>query len=405
MIRRKRRKHRHFMRLAWFALPLLLLGAVIVYCAISAPGGVTQPEGPAATDATALTIALTPGLTPVRPAGARRAMRPVYPYSVIRGGVYSVAEFSAALHKDSVASDHYAGFHVASLRMTSAPEPMPLYASYRIGDSVYWSSHRVHIAAGEALITDGTNLARVRCGNRLSDSPQEPVTRMEPMEREMDTPEPFDPAEPPAADSGVLDLPSVHHTSPAPGSALAFEIFPAVPLPGAAVYPGTFGSAPAQAAGGLSQPSQTMPGASSGLTGTFITRGGESAPPGDSDRLFAMARFPSNTLSGTAPAVPETTPPVFPGVITDTEGFPEDSSRNGGGTTASDPGTDPGPPITTTGLSTPTVGGSPPDWGVPPGGEPHTGGHEVPEPVAGALVCVGIVFLCISARRLRHVSH
>ena len=45
------------------------------------------------------------------------------------------------------------------------------------------------IPAGETLISDGENLARVRCGNRLSPVVAKPVAATDPAEEELDTPE------------------------------------------------------------------------------------------------------------------------------------------------------------------------------------------------------------------------
>jgi len=175
---------------------------------------------------------------PIRSALERHSGRPVYPYSVIRGGIYSVAEFDAALREDSVVSAHYAGFHRESARWMHAPASTLMYASYRIGNSVFWTSHRIHIVAGEALVADGTTLARARCGNQLS--PREPVARMEPLEREMDSPVAINSTGPSLGDlplgdlaptdSGRLDRLFELHLATVHSSALAFELFPLVDL-------------------------------------------------------------------------------------------------------------------------------------------------------------------------------
>jgi hypothetical protein len=332
------------MRLGGFAFAILLFGI--------ANRRPARPETPEAMES----AALSPVLAKVRPALDRRPMRPVYPYSVIRGGVYSAAEFNAALRLDSVASAHYAGFHRQSLRMTSAPEPIPLYASYRIGNSVFWTSHPIHIAAGEPLITDGTYLARARCGNRLSDSPRGPVSRMEPSESEMETPEPLDLPGPAVADSGVGDELSAPHPPPGPGFALAFEVFSDASLAGSGPSSDAFGNVSAQGQGAYLSTSNT----------------GE---PSERDQSSAQA--------------------VWPGTIMGVEGFPDDSPWTGGG------GKNPWQPTT-------SAGGSPPITGAPVPGEPgppfgnsdssDPGSHSVPEPVSGALLCAGLAFLCVAAR-------
>jgi len=54
---------------------------------------------------------------------------------------------------------------------------------------VYWTKNRMVIPAGETLLSDGENLARVRCGNRLSAIAAKPVAVTEPSTEELSTPE------------------------------------------------------------------------------------------------------------------------------------------------------------------------------------------------------------------------
>src|ERR1700677_2983075 len=90
MIRTKRRRHRRIVRFGWFALALLSVNA-LAYRIFVSHRRFAQPPVMAAAD--------TSG-APLRPAAERRLARPVYPYSVIRGGVYSVAEFRSAIGRD-----------------------------------------------------------------------------------------------------------------------------------------------------------------------------------------------------------------------------------------------------------------------------------------------------------------
>ncbi len=107
------------------------------------------------------TILLTP------PVANYRAAREIYPYSVIPGGVRDAQEVADTIAHDAVARAHYAGIHAERLWTTRASEPMLAYVSYRKGDSVRWTTHPVHIAQGEIILTDGTNRIRGRCGNRI----------------------------------------------------------------------------------------------------------------------------------------------------------------------------------------------------------------------------------------------
>jgi hypothetical protein len=107
--------------------------------------------------------------------------RVVYPYSVIPGGVRSREELAASMSRDSVIAAHYADFKVSQARMVKADQPLLMHVSYRMQDQVYWTSKKVEIPEGETLITDGDEIARARCGNRVSAVPVEPISEEEPI--------------------------------------------------------------------------------------------------------------------------------------------------------------------------------------------------------------------------------
>ncbi len=111
-------------------------------------------------------------------------------YSVIPGGARSAEELKAAQGFDPVVAEHYKDFGALPNRYRP-PRNMFVYVSYRIQDHVYWSSTRREIPAGEALLSDGRHLARVRCGNRLSFVPHSPtLVGAEPSDAELDSLEP-----------------------------------------------------------------------------------------------------------------------------------------------------------------------------------------------------------------------
>jgi len=105
---------------------------------------------------------------------------PVYPYSVIPGGIASAKKLQTALRHDPVAATHYANFRVQSARLIRLGEDRRVYVSYRIADHIYWTRKKVALHAGETLLTDGTHLVRARCGNRISDVPAKPTSPSEP---------------------------------------------------------------------------------------------------------------------------------------------------------------------------------------------------------------------------------
>jgi hypothetical protein len=119
--------------------------------------------------------AVYPVQSPVRPASTREPERLVYPYSVLIGGAWSRTELTNRLAADPVASAHYRGFKVAAARTEQLSASQRLYVSYRVKDTVYWSRAPVYVPAGETILTDGENMARARCGNRLSTKALSPV--------------------------------------------------------------------------------------------------------------------------------------------------------------------------------------------------------------------------------------
>ena len=288
---------------------------------------------------------------PVRPAAIRALPRAIYPYSVIRGGAYSAAELVAALRADPMAAAHYAGFDPSQTRMTRAPAAAAVYVSYRQGNRIYWTRRKVHLAAGEPLLTDGVHTARARCGNRISPTPAEPAQAPEP-DTDLDIPEPA------TVPPDVFSVTKVVH-----------EIFPA--LLGNWLPPGRPGGSVGPAPGGA--------GALGGMA--FPTSGGESAPPG-----YSLPLLPEVTLPPSMPNVwpidftTMPAPPVGPGF-----GWLQPIPLPGfvaGSTTGPPPGgTPPGftpiPGITPIPGFTP-IPGIPPVPGVPP--SPTDYGQVLPSP-------------------------
>lgn len=85
-------------------------------------------------------------------------------------------------------SQHYSD--VGFLHPVAFGQDQLLYASYRRGHSIYWTKEPVRVRAGELVLADRSgNLIRGRCGNRLSEAPQLPVSAYQPAEVATDLPE------------------------------------------------------------------------------------------------------------------------------------------------------------------------------------------------------------------------
>ncbi len=111
-----------------------------------------------------------------------------YPYSVIRGGVRDRDELLGEIRQDHVVAEHYTDFNAFEARLVRVRDDKRVYVSYRIDDKVFWTSRQITLRRGEALISDGQNLARARCGNRVSVVPQDPVSKDEPPPEVFNTP-------------------------------------------------------------------------------------------------------------------------------------------------------------------------------------------------------------------------
>ena len=141
--------------------------------------------GPAAGPRESLAALAGPRAEAVR----ARNRRLVYPYSVIPGGVSSVAELRDAAAHDPVVAEHYAGFDYARARVIQVDRPRLVYLSYRRGGKIHWSSKQASLHPGEKLISDGKVTARERCGNQVSVLPQANTAPDEPLMAELDRPD------------------------------------------------------------------------------------------------------------------------------------------------------------------------------------------------------------------------
>jgi hypothetical protein len=138
--------------------------------------------------AAAAAAAPAPALLPVAAEAAPAAVRRVYPYSIVPGGVTDRIELARAVMSDEVVAAHYAGFALDKASLRTVTKARAVYVSYRKGDQVYWTARKVMLAEGEGVLSDGRNEIRARCGNRISDTPQLPVEANGLDERELDIP-------------------------------------------------------------------------------------------------------------------------------------------------------------------------------------------------------------------------
>jgi hypothetical protein len=114
--------------------------------------------------------------------------RPVYPYSLVPGGVHDPKELEEAFERDSVLAAHYRGFDFHRARVVQLAQDKTVYVSYRIAGKVYWTTKRVVLHRGEKVITDGKMTLRTRCGNQVSETARQEVSPKEPPIAKMEEP-------------------------------------------------------------------------------------------------------------------------------------------------------------------------------------------------------------------------
>jgi hypothetical protein len=114
--------------------------------------------------------------------------RLVYPYSVIPGGIRSVADLKLAIAEDPVVSQQFQGFNFDKAHLVQVAQREPLFVSYRVGQKVYWTRRKLALHPGETLVTDGNITARTRCGNRVAKVPLNAGSPVEPPEEAFNQP-------------------------------------------------------------------------------------------------------------------------------------------------------------------------------------------------------------------------
>lgn len=126
---------------------------------------------------------------PSRPSSYFRGQnRAVYPYSVIPGGVRSLADLKLAIADDPVVARQFQGFNFQKAYLVTVAQNESKYVSYRIGKKVYWTRKQIALRAGETLITDGNMTVRTRCGNRVAAVPLDTGSPLEPPEEAFNQP-------------------------------------------------------------------------------------------------------------------------------------------------------------------------------------------------------------------------
>jgi hypothetical protein len=105
--------------------------------------------------------------------------RPVYPYSIVPGGVYTTDELVKAAADDPSVADHYHDIALAAMHVEVVDGPRAAYMSYRKDGRIFWTKNKLPLHPGERILTAGDEAVRARCGNRLSEVPRQPTSEVE----------------------------------------------------------------------------------------------------------------------------------------------------------------------------------------------------------------------------------
>lgn len=114
-------------------------------------------------------------------------IRPLYHFSLIPRGVADLADLRMRVMTDPILMAAFAGFDWEHARQITFPHDVDLYAMYRRGDVVRWTTKTIHIPAGTVAFSDGRMTVLARCGNLVAFNPQEPSEPIDP--DILDTPE------------------------------------------------------------------------------------------------------------------------------------------------------------------------------------------------------------------------
>jgi hypothetical protein len=157
----------------------LAFGAVVTLAAVVSAGDVGSMRPPA-------------GPGPIRFSDvafvhvARRPARKVFPFSVIPGGVRTRMELTDAIARDGVVAAHYRSISTGAVRSEEVKEDRLAYMSYRMGNKIYWTKHKIRLKQGETILTDGVTQIRARCGNCIALQPMLPTSDTEPEAAQFD---------------------------------------------------------------------------------------------------------------------------------------------------------------------------------------------------------------------------
>ena len=190
---RRHRRNRHYRRVLFCAVFLLggLAGAALLpfdFASYLRSSLTSQPAAQWSNTDVHRELAFKAAPDSEAQQSVSKPARPVYPYSLVPGGVHDPKELAQAFEHDPVLASHYKGFDLRRARVLQLTEDRTVYVSYRIAGHVYWTTKRVLLHKGEKVITDGKMTLRTRCANQVSETARKEVSPQEPPIAKMEDP-------------------------------------------------------------------------------------------------------------------------------------------------------------------------------------------------------------------------
>lgn len=157
---------------------LVLAALALTGCNRSSTSTPSKPSAGHAASAAALGVddgswEVSPRLQTV--SAGKRVSHPVYPFSLVAGGVYSPAELARALATSESLRAHYRNFDFKHVRLIRIQNNTPAFVSYRKDGKIFWTKRKLTLHSGELILADGHYLVRARCANQISFVPQSPI--------------------------------------------------------------------------------------------------------------------------------------------------------------------------------------------------------------------------------------
>ena len=81
-----------------------------------------------------------------------RALRPIYPYSVIPGGAFSPTELRSAAARDPHVGRHYNDFDLRHTRLVTLTADRYQYVSFRVKNHIFWTRKALRIPKEKSFL-------------------------------------------------------------------------------------------------------------------------------------------------------------------------------------------------------------------------------------------------------------